>query len=117
MPAPTQLTTCEVLENTVSVAAGNETEAYTDNNEASATIEVQCGKVEITKYLCTTWKDHETSFLVVEPDGTTTGEDLYSSRKCAPAACRIHHRGQGAARGDQRHHGRRREDRRCPAGR
>ena len=80
--APSAVDDCDDLVNTVAVGAGNEAAADAGNNSDTATIVVECSGVEITKFLCVTSKQHDVAFLVIEPDGTITGDDHHDPNKC-----------------------------------
>ena len=64
------------------MAPATKAAANADNNSDTATIIVECGGVEIIKFLCKTSKQHDVAFRVIEPDGTITGDDYNDEKKC-----------------------------------
>jgi uncharacterized repeat protein (TIGR01451 family) len=68
------------LTNTVQVTAGNEAVSATANNSDTATIAVNCGKVEVTKVVCTASTKTPAKIDVVEP------ADLHAAA-AKPAKC------------------------------
>jgi hypothetical protein len=68
------------LTNTVQVTAGNDAVSATANNSDTATIAVNCGKVEVTKVVCTASTKTPAKIDVVEP------ADLHAAA-AKPAKC------------------------------